>query len=204
MAVETCSARVLSDGEEKIGGWILLSPDPRSVKISSDLEEKILLLVRLLLFPKRYRLIIIIDTKRHLRSHLQLLSWKGRAVYPHTLTIHHIYSKGSIYFIYLARGKSGSQRSELHLSMITADIARMPAFSSTSPPPTSLHATVHTPYATRLLPLLQQRGRQPLHPRRPHLLSNMPPSTPMLPNTTHSRLFQDNQVMRLARRLWVR
>lgn len=74
MAVETCSARVLSDGEEKIGGWILLSPDPRSVKISSDLEEKILLLVRLLLFPKRYRLIIFIDTKRHLRSHLQLFS----------------------------------------------------------------------------------------------------------------------------------
>lgn len=52
MTVETCSARVLSDGEERIGGWILLSPDPRSVKISSELEEKILLLVRrLLLFP---------------------------------------------------------------------------------------------------------------------------------------------------------
>ncbi|OWZ73355.1 hypothetical protein AYX14_01249 [Cryptococcus neoformans] len=46
VAIETCSARVLSDGEERIGGWILLSPDPRSVKISSELEEKILLLTR--------------------------------------------------------------------------------------------------------------------------------------------------------------
>lgn len=89
------------------------------------------------------------------------------------------------------------------LLMITANILRMPVSSSTSHPPTSLPATVHTPFATRLLPQLQLRSQsqRPLHPQHPHLLSNMPSSTLMLLNITHSRLFQDSQVMRLARRL---
>nr|XP_031862627.1 uncharacterized protein CI109_002125 [Kwoniella shandongensis]KAA5529699.1 hypothetical protein CI109_002125 [Kwoniella shandongensis] len=46
VAIETCSARVLSDGEERIAGWTLLSPEARSVKISPTLEEKILVLTR--------------------------------------------------------------------------------------------------------------------------------------------------------------
>ncbi|OCF78932.1 inositol polyphosphate-5-phosphatase F [Kwoniella mangroviensis CBS 8886] len=46
VAIETCSARVLNDGEERINGWTLLSPDARSVKISPGLEEKVLLLTR--------------------------------------------------------------------------------------------------------------------------------------------------------------
>ncbi|OCF38942.1 inositol polyphosphate-5-phosphatase F [Kwoniella heveanensis CBS 569] len=46
VAIETCSARVLNDGEERIAGWTLLSPEARSVKISSSLEEKVLLLTR--------------------------------------------------------------------------------------------------------------------------------------------------------------
>nr|XP_019007811.1 inositol polyphosphate-5-phosphatase F [Kwoniella pini CBS 10737]OCF46592.1 inositol polyphosphate-5-phosphatase F [Kwoniella pini CBS 10737] len=46
VAIETCSARVLSDGEDRIGGWTLLSPESRSVRISPGLEEKVLLLTR--------------------------------------------------------------------------------------------------------------------------------------------------------------
>ncbi|WVQ86142.1 hypothetical protein IAT38_008310 [Cryptococcus sp. DSM 104549] len=50
VAIETCSARVLSDGEDKIAGWILLSPEARTVKISASLEEKILVLSRKALY----------------------------------------------------------------------------------------------------------------------------------------------------------
>ncbi|ODN90157.1 inositol polyphosphate-5-phosphatase F [Cryptococcus wingfieldii CBS 7118] len=46
VAIETCSARVLSEGEDKIGGWILLSPEAKSTKISSATEEKILILTQ--------------------------------------------------------------------------------------------------------------------------------------------------------------
>lgn len=44
--VDTCSARVLSDGEIRVAGWTLLSPEERNVKLSPKLEEKVLLLVR--------------------------------------------------------------------------------------------------------------------------------------------------------------
>lgn len=43
--VETSSARVLQEGEQKIAGWTLLSPEDRNIKISPKLEEKVLLLV---------------------------------------------------------------------------------------------------------------------------------------------------------------
>ncbi|WVO16924.1 hypothetical protein L204_104610 [Cryptococcus depauperatus] len=46
VAIETCAARVLSDGEDRIAGWIFLSPEARSVKISSVLEEKIMLMTQ--------------------------------------------------------------------------------------------------------------------------------------------------------------
>lgn len=45
LSVETSSARVLSEGEHRIAGWTLLSPDERNTTISMKLEEKVLLLV---------------------------------------------------------------------------------------------------------------------------------------------------------------
>jgi hypothetical protein len=45
MTVETSSARVLGEGEQRIAGWTLLSPEDRNVKLSPKLEEKVLLLV---------------------------------------------------------------------------------------------------------------------------------------------------------------
>jgi hypothetical protein len=46
MSVETSSARVLAEGEQRIAGWTLLSPEDRNIKLSPKLEEKVLLLVR--------------------------------------------------------------------------------------------------------------------------------------------------------------
>lgn len=43
--VETSSARVLDNGEQRIGGWTLLSPAERNTRLSPKLEEKVLLLV---------------------------------------------------------------------------------------------------------------------------------------------------------------
>jgi hypothetical protein len=37
---------VLSEGEHRVAGWTLLSPDQRNTKVSLKLEEKVLLLVR--------------------------------------------------------------------------------------------------------------------------------------------------------------
>lgn len=44
--VEISAARVLSDGENRVAGWTLLSPEERDVKLTPKLEEKVLLLVR--------------------------------------------------------------------------------------------------------------------------------------------------------------
>ncbi|KAL7420820.1 hypothetical protein Q5752_004773 [Cryptotrichosporon argae] len=49
-AIETSSARVLSDGEQRVAGWTLLSPEQRSTKISSKMEEKVLLLTKVALY----------------------------------------------------------------------------------------------------------------------------------------------------------
>lgn len=45
-AVETCSARVLEEGERRIYGWTLFSPEEPNVRYTQKLEEKILLIVR--------------------------------------------------------------------------------------------------------------------------------------------------------------
>ena len=44
--VETCSARVLEEGERKIYGWTLFSPEEPNMRFTQKLEEKILLIVR--------------------------------------------------------------------------------------------------------------------------------------------------------------
>lgn len=44
--VETCSARVLEEGERKIYGWTLFSPEEPNMRFTQKLEEKILLVVR--------------------------------------------------------------------------------------------------------------------------------------------------------------
>lgn len=49
-AIETSSARVLSDGEQRVAGWTLLSPEGRNVKLSPKLEEKVLLLTKVALY----------------------------------------------------------------------------------------------------------------------------------------------------------
>lgn len=48
-SVETSSARVL-DGEQRLAGWTVLSPQESSVKLSSHFEEKVLLLTESALF----------------------------------------------------------------------------------------------------------------------------------------------------------
>jgi hypothetical protein len=54
MIVETSSARVLAEGEQRIAGWTLLSPEDRNIKLSPKLEEKVLLLLRLLFQRKLF------------------------------------------------------------------------------------------------------------------------------------------------------
>ena len=48
-AIETCSARVISEGETFKHGWTLLSPLELNTRLSDKFEEKVLLLVRALL-----------------------------------------------------------------------------------------------------------------------------------------------------------
>ncbi|TXT12958.1 hypothetical protein VHUM_01359 [Vanrija humicola] len=45
-AIETSSARVLSDGEQRVAGWTLLSPEERNIALSPKLEEKVLILTK--------------------------------------------------------------------------------------------------------------------------------------------------------------
>ncbi|ORY31290.1 SacI homology domain-domain-containing protein [Naematelia encephala] len=49
-AIETSSARVLSEGEQRVAGWTLLSPEDRNVKLSPKLEEKVLILTRVAIY----------------------------------------------------------------------------------------------------------------------------------------------------------
>ncbi|GMK56774.1 hypothetical protein CspeluHIS016_0306140 [Cutaneotrichosporon spelunceum] len=49
-AIETSSARVLSEGESRAAGWTLLSPEQRNTKVSLQLEEKVLLLTKQALY----------------------------------------------------------------------------------------------------------------------------------------------------------
>lgn len=49
-AIVTSSARVLSEGETRIAGWTLLSPEERNTKISTKLEEKVLLLTKVAVY----------------------------------------------------------------------------------------------------------------------------------------------------------
>lgn len=44
-AIETCSSRVVSDGERQLGAWTLLSPLEMNVRLSNKFEEKVMLLV---------------------------------------------------------------------------------------------------------------------------------------------------------------
>ena len=44
--METSSARVLNEGEQRLSAWTVLSPVDRNVKLSIKLEEKILILVK--------------------------------------------------------------------------------------------------------------------------------------------------------------
>lgn len=44
-AIETCSSRVLFEGEKQIGGWTLFSPVDLNTRLSDKFEEKVLLLV---------------------------------------------------------------------------------------------------------------------------------------------------------------
>lgn len=45
LAVETCSARVLEEGERRIYGWTVFSPEEPNMRFTQKLEEKILLVV---------------------------------------------------------------------------------------------------------------------------------------------------------------
>ncbi|KAJ9103285.1 hypothetical protein QFC21_002708 [Naganishia friedmannii] len=49
-AIETCSARVLEEGERRIYGWTLFSPDEPNVRYTQKLDEKILLISQLALY----------------------------------------------------------------------------------------------------------------------------------------------------------
>lgn len=41
---------MLSDGEQRIAGWVLLSPEDRNVKLTPKLEEKVLLLTKVAIY----------------------------------------------------------------------------------------------------------------------------------------------------------
>ncbi|KAI5451680.1 hypothetical protein NCC49_001661 [Naganishia albida] len=49
-AVETCSARVLEEGERRIYGWTVFSPEEPNMRFTQKLEEKILLVSQLALY----------------------------------------------------------------------------------------------------------------------------------------------------------
>ncbi|KAJ9101480.1 hypothetical protein QFC19_005131 [Naganishia cerealis] len=49
-AIETCSARVLEEGERRVYGWTLFSPEEPNVRYTQKLEEKILLISQLALY----------------------------------------------------------------------------------------------------------------------------------------------------------
>ncbi|ORX40908.1 SacI homology domain-domain-containing protein [Kockovaella imperatae] len=49
-AIETSSARVLEEDEQRIAGWTMLSPEDRNVRLTLKLEEKVLLLTKINLY----------------------------------------------------------------------------------------------------------------------------------------------------------
>jgi hypothetical protein len=78
--VETSSSRVLNDGETRLAGWTLLSPEDRDVKLTPKLEEKVLLLVSC------FQSSLTADQCSNLRRLLQLPTRKGHGIYarpPH-------------------------------------------------------------------------------------------------------------------------
>ena len=108
MIVETSSARVLGEGEQRIAGWTLLSPEDRNIKISPKLEEKVLLLVCLAL--ERQLLANVSEQGCHLRRLIQLHSRKGRRVHPYSPPFRHFDPKRSIHPVSITRSWSGSPR----------------------------------------------------------------------------------------------
>lgn len=98
MAVETSSARVLGEGEQRIAGWTLLSPEDRNVKISPKLEEKVLLLVS----PVRLSEEMVSDVSEQSRNVcciIQLLARKGHWLHPNPPSIRHIHTTGCIHLV---------------------------------------------------------------------------------------------------------
>jgi hypothetical protein len=93
MIVETSSARVLGEGEQRIAGWTLLSPEDRNIKLSPKLEEKVLLLVCLPF--EREVFANVSEQGCHLRGLVQLHSRKGRRVHPYPPPFRHFDPKRS-------------------------------------------------------------------------------------------------------------
>lgn len=59
-SVETCSARVLSDGETRVSGWTLFAPTEMNVKAGQEFEEKVLLLVSQVPFHSSTSLLVLL------------------------------------------------------------------------------------------------------------------------------------------------
>jgi hypothetical protein len=181
MIVETSSARVLGEGEQRIAGWTLLSPEDRNIKLSPKLEEKVLLLVSLAL--ERQVLANVPEQSRHLRRLVQLYPRKGRWVHAYPSSIRHFDSKRSIYPVSTPRSWSRSPRGK----QCGVDVAdpRTLASSSTFRLTMSKLATALTRSGIRVpnLPSL------PLRPVPLSHRSSMPISTPCLVNITPSKSY---------------
>lgn len=106
--VETSSARVISEDERRLAGWVLLSPEERGVTLSSKLEEKILLLVRQ---PSLIRVEIADNPDKHcgVCCILQLLARQGVRLHPYSASFDHRIAAWRVYHLGSARSRTRSQ-----------------------------------------------------------------------------------------------
>jgi hypothetical protein len=169
MIVETSSARVLGEGEQRIAGWTLLSPEDRNIKISPKLEEKVLLLVSP---PPELRVLAhVAEQSCHLRGLVQLHPRKGRWIHPDTIAFHHVYSERSIHSLTTTRSRSRSYGGE-SVSQGSKEVTdfRTRASSSISHLKTSRLDIVRTRFETRG----PNHPSLPLHPVLHFHRSSMP------------------------------
>ena len=79
-AIETSTARVISEDERRLAGWVLLSPEERNVILTPKLSERILLLVSSV-HLQRKECTLIPDQCRYICCHVQLRL--GQSIWLH-------------------------------------------------------------------------------------------------------------------------
>ena len=162
---------MLSDGEQRIAGWTLLSPVERNVRLSAKMEEKILLMVRcqpkaeltrqskqaLYVVSFNYPLEKVVEFTRVPLESITSIQ-QGQSVPIQMFTAVHL--QAPIY--------------SRHCKKLDAMSQRTTAFASNSPLSMRRRATARIPSETSGLPCLrahQAVARRPHH-RRPRLASS--------------------------------